>query len=160
MLRKSDGGRNARRDKYSVNALNDAYGVNPSRSEKSSQNYEHDEMTHRIIGAAFAVHATLGPGLFEGVYENALCLELKKRDIPFERQKRFRIKYDGVQVGELIADLEVENQVTVELRAVQELPPVHKAQVIGYLRAARSKRGLLINFNVPSLKLGIRRCSA
>jgi len=124
-----------------------------------SGGYEHDDLTYRIIGAAIAVHSALGPGLFEGVYENALCVEFKKREICFQQQSRFRIQYGGEDVGELIADLVVENRVVVELKSVQELLPLHEAQTIAYLRAAKMKTGLLINFNVRSLKSGVRRLS-
>ena len=106
-----------------------------------------------------AVHSKMGPGLFESIYDNSLCIELDRRKITYERQKRFPVQYDGEHVGELIADLVVEEKVTVELKSVKDLLPIHEAQVIAYLRAARLKRGLLINFNVVSLKSGIRRIS-
>lgn len=121
---------------------------------------KHDELTYRIIGAAMAVHSALGPGFFEKVYENALCHEFGKRGIRYQQQKRYRVRYDGVDVGEMIVDLVVEEQVIVELKAVRQLAPVTEAQVIGYLKAARLKRGLVINFNVRSLQSGIRRISA
>ncbi len=127
--------------------------------ESQSHTYVKDDLTYRIIGAAMSVHSELGPGLFEGVYENALCVELNKREIGYQRQRRFRIQYDGEDVGDMIADLVVEDKVIVELKSVQELLPVHEAQVIAYLRAANMKTGLLINFNVRSLKSGIRRIS-
>lgn len=106
-----------------------------------------------------AVHSKLGAGLFEAVYENALCLEFERRGIGYERQKRFTVRYDGIDVGEMVADLVVEDRVIVELKSVKELLPIHEAQIIAYLRAANLKRGLLINFNVVSLKSGIRRFS-
>ncbi len=118
-----------------------------------------DDLTYSIIGAAMSVHSELGPGLFEGVYENALCVEFKKRDINYQRQRRYQIQYAGEDVGDMIADLVVEDKVIVELKSVQELLPVHEAQIIAYLRAAKMKTGLLINFNVRSLKSGIRRIS-
>ncbi len=125
----------------------------------SDRVYERDDLTYRIISAAMAVHTALGPGLFEGVYETSLCLELDKRAIQYQRQKRFRVRYDGVDVGELLAEVVVEDQVIVELKAINALLPVHEAQIIAYLRASGMKRGLLINFNVKSLKSGIRRIS-
>ena len=73
-----------------------------------------DDLTYRIIGAAMAVHSQLGPGFFEKVYENALCHELEKRGIGYDRQKRFRVKYDGVDIGEMIVDLLAEDRVIVE----------------------------------------------
>ena len=86
-------------------------------------------------------------------------MEFNKRDICFQQQRRFRIQYGGEDVGELIADLVVEDRVIVELKSVQEFLPVHEAQLIAYLKAAKMKTGLLINFNVRSLKSGIRRIS-
>jgi len=121
--------------------------------------YKPDGLTFRIIGAAMAVHSKMGPGLFESIYENSLCIELVRGGISYERQKRFPVLYDGVDVGELIADLVIEETVIVELKSVKELLPIHEAQVIAYLRAARLRTGLLINFNVVSLKSGIRRIS-
>jgi len=118
-----------------------------------------DDLTYRIIGAAMAVHSALGPGFFEKVYENALCHEFVKRGIGYHQQKRFRVEYDGVDVGELIVDLLVEGRVIVELKAAREPHSLTEAQVIGYLKAAGLKRGLVINFNVRSLKSGIKRIS-
>ena len=119
-----------------------------------------DDLTYRIIGAAMAVHSALGPGFLEKVYENALCLEMGKRGIHYQQQKRYRVKYDGVDVGEMIVDLVVEDQVIVELKAVRDLASVTEAQVIGYLKAAGLKRGLVISFNVKRLHSGIKRISA
>ena len=130
----------------------DSKGAEPSH-------YKPDGLTFRIIGAALAVHSKMGPGLFESIYENSLCLEFNRRAICYKRQKRFSVQYDGVVVGELIADLVVEGKVIIELKSVKELLPIHEAQVIAYLRAARLRTGLLINFNVVSLKSGIRRLS-
>ncbi len=123
------------------------------------RHYKPDALTFRIIGAAMAVHSKMGPGLFESIYENSLCIELDRREIRYERQKRYPVQYDSEDVGELIADLVVEEKVIVELKSVKELLPIHEAQVIAYLRAARLRTGLLINFNVVSLKSGIRRFS-
>lgn len=124
-----------------------------------ARHFKPDKLTYRINGAAMAVHSKLGAGLLESIYENALCIEFDRREIRYERQKRFPVQYDGEHVGELIADLVVEDAVIVELKSVKELLPIHEAQIIAYLRAARIRRGLLINFNVVSLKSGIRRYS-
>ena len=131
-----------------------------NREEMARKLYDHDDLTFRIIGAAMAVHSALGPGFLEKVYENALCHEFGKRGIRFQQQKRYRVEYDGVDVGEMVVDIVVEDQVIVELKEVKEPPSVTEAQVIGYLKAAGLKRGLVINFNVRSLKSGIRRISA
>ena len=124
-----------------------------------ARNYEHDEVTYRINGAAIAVHRTLGPGLYESVYENALCVELRRRNIPYERQRRFNVQYEGEPVGQMVADLIVEGQVIVELKSVSALTAFHEAQLISYLRASKLRTGLLINFNVKLLKTGIKRIS-
>lgn len=116
-----------------------------------------DDLTYRIIGAAMAVHSALGPGFFEKVYENALCHEFTKRGISYQQQKRFRVQYDGVDVGDMIVDLLVEDEVILELKATREPQSLAESQVIGYLKAAGLKRGLVINFNVRSLKSGIKR---
>jgi len=126
----------------------------------SADAFKQDNLTYRIIGAAMAVHSALGPGFYEKVYENALCHELGKRGIRFQQQKRYRVKYDGVDVGEMVVDLVVADRVIVELKAAREPASVTEAQVIGYLKAAGLKRGLVINFNVRSLKSGIKRISA
>ena len=129
-------------------------------SKLSASAGKQDDLTYRIIGAAMAVHSALGSGFFERVYENALCHEFVKRGIRYERQKRYRVEYDGVDVGEMTVDFVVEDQVIVELKARREPHSVTEAQVIGYLKAAGLKRGLVINFNVRSLKSGIKRISA
>ncbi|MDE2776354.1 MAG: GxxExxY protein [Chloroflexota bacterium] len=121
--------------------------------------FEHDELTYRINGAAIAVHREIGAGLFEGVYENALCIEFERRGLHYERQKRFQAEYQGEPVGQMVADLVVENEIIVELKSVKELLPLHEAQLIAYLKAAKLKTGLLINFNVRLLKSGIKRIS-
>ena len=128
---------------------------------KQALAFEHDELTYRINGRGHCGSPQeLGAGpVFESIYENSLCIELDRREICFERQKRFHVQYDGEDVGELIADLVVEEKVIVELKSVKELLPIHEAQVIAYLRAARLRTGLLINFNVVSLKSGVRRIS-
>ena len=126
---------------------------------KQALAFEHDELTYRINGAAIAVHRELGAGLFESIYENALCIEFEKRRILYERQKRFQVVYQGEPVGQMVADLVVEEEVIVELKSVKELLPLHEAQLIAYLKAAKLKTGLLINFNVRLLKSGITRIS-
>ena len=121
--------------------------------------FKRDELTHSIIGAAMEVHSNLGPGLLESVYENALCIELRERNLPHEQQKRIVVSYKGRQVGEFYADLVVAGRVIVELKSVREVAPIHEAQLITYLKLADIKTGLLINFNVVSLKSGVKRFS-
>ncbi len=130
-----------------------------TRNQRMVRHYEHDELTYRINGAAYKVHTALGPGLFEKVYEKALCVEFERQSIHYEQQKRIRVMYEGVEVGEMIIDLVVEDSVIVELKAVKELLPIHEAQLIAYLQASGIKTGLLMNFNMKSLKHGIRHFS-
>ena len=115
-------------------------------------------MTERIIGAAIDVHRGLGPGLLESVYEKCLWLELVERGLFVERQKPVNITYQGRDMGRAFRiDLLVEDTVIVELKSVSALEPVHTAQLLTYLKLSGYKLGLLINFNVPFLRLGIRR---
>lgn len=119
---------------------------------------EVNQITQSIIGAAIDVHKGLGPGLLESAYEECLCHELDLRKIAFERQKPVPIVYKGrtLNCGYRL-DLLVEDLVVVEIKAVQELLPIHEAQLLTYLRLGSWKVGLLINFNVPLLKRGIKR---
>jgi GxxExxY protein len=116
-----------------------------------------NELTHEIIGSAIEVHKSIGPGFLETVYEEALCYELKLRNIPFARQVPVKLKYKNIHVGESRLDIFVNRLVIVELKTVDVLAPIHLAQVISYLKATRTNLGLLINFNVPTLKQGIKR---
>jgi GxxExxY protein len=116
------------------------------------------QLTHEIIGAAMDVHRVLGPGLLESAYEECLVRELSLRSITFERQKPLPLVYKDVKLecGYRV-DLLIDGRVVVELKAVDALAPIHDAIVLTYLRLSGCKIGLLINFNVPVLKDGIRR---
>ncbi len=114
-------------------------------------------ISYKIIGAAIEVHRMLGAGLLESVYEDALCIELDLQSISYERQKTIDLEYKGKRIGNLVADLIVENSVVVELKSVQALERIHTAQVLTYLKLTNLRTGLLINFNVTVLKDGIRR---
>ncbi len=117
-----------------------------------------NEITAAIIGAAIEVHRALGPGLLESAYEECLCRELALRQIPFERQRQLPVAYKGLQLDcGYRLDLLVAEAVVVEVKAVEALLPIHEAQLLTYLRLGGWKAGLLINFNVPVLKRGIRR---
>jgi GxxExxY protein len=117
-----------------------------------------NELTKVIIGAAIDVHRQLGPGLLESAYEACLCHELGLRQIPFERQKSLPVTYKGLSLecGYRI-DVLVCNKVVLEIISVEGLLPIHEAQMLTYMRLGGWKAGLLINFNVPLLKQGIRR---
>ena len=116
-----------------------------------------DPLTHKIIGAGIEVHRTLGPGLLEELYEDAFCIELEEQKLRFERQRKIDVLYKGRDIGDMYADIVVENAVVVELKSVQSLNHIHTAQLMTYMKLMNLKRGLLINFNVRFLKEGIRR---
>jgi GxxExxY protein len=119
---------------------------------------DRNEITERVIGAAIEVHRALGPGLLESAYEECLAHELTLRAVTFERQRALPVQYKGVALDcGYRLDLLVENAVVVEIKAVSEIEPVYEAQLLTYLRLGGWQVGLLINFNVPVLKNGIRR---
>lgn len=125
-----------------------------SRQEPSA---ELDRLAHEVIGAALEVHGLLGPGFLESVYEEALCVELAHRGVGFARQVPVGVQYKGHRVGEGRLDLLVGEQLVVELKAIEQLAPIHTAQLLSYLKATRLPLGLLITFNVKRLRRGIRR---
>ena len=117
-----------------------------------------NEITQHIIGAAIEVHKQLGPGLLESAYEECLCHELATRKINFERQKPIPLVYKEVKLDcGYRLDILVEGRIVVELKSVDGLDPIHEAIILTYLKLSSHKLGLLINFNVPLLKNGIRR---
>ncbi len=117
-----------------------------------------DPLTEKIIGAAIEVYRALGPGLLESAYEECLCRELSLASVPFQRQLALPIAYKGIQVAAgYRIDLLVERSVVVEIKAVDNVVPIHTAQVLTYMRLGQFAKGLLLNFNVPILKDGIRR---
>ena len=118
---------------------------------------ELDALAHAVIGAAIEVHKRLGPGLDENLYESGLCVEFRLRKIEFARQVIVPVLYKGELIGERRIDLVVGRRLIVELKAVEDLTPLHKAQVLTYLRIMKLKLGLLINFNSIILKDGIKR---
>jgi GxxExxY protein len=113
-----------------------------------------DAWSHAIIGAAIEVHRTLGPGFPEAIYEEAFCMELRLREIPFKRQVDVQVRYKGNVVGSGRLDLLIGDSVIVELKAVEALASVHVAQVLSYLRATGHRLGMLFDFNVRILKDG------
>lgn len=116
-----------------------------------------DDLARRVIGAGIEVHRHLGPGFSESVYEEALCVELGFREIPFERQVPIEVLYKGRRVGMGQIDLLVGRSLVVELKAVATLTEVHRAQVISYLKAIDAHLGLLLNFKEAKLSRGVRR---
>lgn len=117
-----------------------------------------DELTDRIIGAAIEVHRHLGPGLLESAYEECLCYELSQTGLAFERQVPLPVAYKGVKLDcGYRMDMVVNNSVIVEIKAVDCLAPIHSAQLLTYLRLTGMHVGLLMNFNIPMLKDGLKR---
>lgn len=119
---------------------------------------ELNDLTYRIIGCVYKVHSELGPGLLESTYELCLEYELVKAGFMVEKQKSLPVLYDGIKLdaGYRI-DLLVNDQVLLELKSVDELAPIHRAQVMTYLKLSGLKLGLLLNFNVQDMKKGIIR---
>ncbi len=119
---------------------------------------DENELSNKIVGAAIEVHRTLGPGLLESTYEECLCHELSLNQIPFERQAQMPVVYKGVRLdcGYRI-DIIVDKKVVLELKSVAEIQPIHRAQLLTYLKLSGLKLGMLLNFNVLLLKDGINR---
>ncbi|MEA5568388.1 GxxExxY protein [Anabaena sp. UHCC 0399] len=117
-----------------------------------------NEISGMVVDAAYKVHTTLGPGLLESVYESVMDFELRRRKLTVNRQVVIPVFYEGVRLDEgFRADLIVADQVIVELKSVEAVHPVHKKQLLTYLRLADKRVGLLINFNVTLIKDGISR---
>lgn len=117
-----------------------------------------NEVARLIVDAAYKVHTTLGPGLLESVYEEVLAYELRKRNLKVLRQKPIPLVYEAVKMElAFVADLIVEDLVVVELKSIEKVAPVHKKQLLTYLRLADKRLGLLINFGEALIKNGISR---
>jgi GxxExxY protein len=118
----------------------------------------HEELTEKIIGCGVAVHRVFGAGLFESVYEACVVFELTQAGLDVDLRRRVPLTYKGHLLhSSFVADIIVENTVLVEVKAVEALAPVHQAQLITYLKLTGCPIGLLMNFNTPVLKNGIRR---
>jgi GxxExxY protein len=116
-----------------------------------------DPLTERIIGCAIEVHRHMGAGLLEKPYTLAMCIELASQGIKFERERLVPLTYKGVRVGEYRPDLIAESRVVVEVKSVLHLEPVFTAQMLTYLRITNIHTGLILNFNRPVLREGIKR---
>jgi GxxExxY protein len=127
---------------------------------ESTEEGLHRDLTEAIIGAAITVHQELGPGLLESVYEKCLAFELADRGLSVATQKEIPVRYKNLTFDcSFRADLIVENKVLVELKSIDQLSPIYTSQVITYLKLTGLRTGLLINFNVPTLKTGLKRIS-
>ena len=117
-----------------------------------------NKISKQVLDTAIEVHKQLGPGLLESVYEYCLCKELELRNIKYSKQVKIPILYKGEPVGtDYIIDILVENELILELKAVELVLPVHNAQLLSYLRLTNKRLGILINFNVPRLVDGWKR---
>jgi GxxExxY protein len=123
-----------------------------------SEFYPESDLTAKIIGAAIEVHKSLGAGLLESAYQACLAHELVLQRIPFEKEKELPVQYKGVIIETAYRlDFLVADKIVVELKAVEHIEDIHKAQILTYLKLTKCKIGLLINFNVRILKNGIHR---
>ena len=119
---------------------------------------DENELSGKIIGAAIEVHRILGAGLLESAYEECLCHEFSINNIPFERQVQIPVLYKGIKLDCCYrADIIVDKKVIVELKSIAAIEPIHEAQMLTYLKLSGLKLGLLLNFNVPLMKAGIKR---
>ncbi len=119
---------------------------------------QRDPLTDQIIGAAIEVHRALEPGLLESAYEECLCFELAQHGLSFRRQVALPVVYKSVKLDcGYKMDIVVCNRLVIELKTVERILPIHEAQLLTYLRLANLRTGLLLNFNVPVLKAGIKR---
>lgn len=117
-----------------------------------------NDLTGLILNKAYEVHSALGPGLLESAYEECLCFELASYGLKVERQKALPVIYKSIRMDAgYRLDILVNDTVIIELKAVEELLPIHTAQLLTYMKLSHKRYGLLINFNVKSLKEGIKR---
>jgi GxxExxY protein len=113
-----------------------------------------NDLSYKVIGAAQTVSSTLGYGFLEKVYENALCVELRRRDIAFAQQCPVQVSYKGVVVGDYVPDLLVESAIVVEIKSVLSVEKAHRQQCLNYLRATDLMLALLLNFGTAHLEVG------
>jgi len=131
--------------------------LEPQRAQRIIKEFPLKELTNQIIACAIEVHKILGPGLLETIYESALSREYIIRKINFERQKEVNLLYKDFDVGKHRLDFMVEKHVILELKAVENIHPIHEAQLLTYLKATGIKVGLLINFNNQRIVDGLKR---
>jgi GxxExxY protein len=118
---------------------------------------ETESRIHRVIGCCINVHRELGPGLLEGIYRRALCVELRHAGLEFETEKRVMVSYRGEPLCHQRVDLLIGGTVLLELKAVRRLARIHRARIISYLRATHLRVGLLVNFHAATIPAGLRR---
>jgi GxxExxY protein len=130
---------------------------NRDTSVRKEPSPEVDALAYKVIGVLIEVHRKLGPGFLESVYERATCIELAKNHISYERQVKIDVTYDGKVIGEGRIDLLIDKKLILELKAVEALAPIHHMQALAYLRMTGLELALLVNFNVPVMRSGIKR---
>lgn len=123
----------------------------------SPKEYPLEDITREIISCCIEVHSVLGPGLLESIYEEALAHEFELRKIKYKRQKSINLKYKGKEIGQHRIDFLIEDEVILEIKAVEGISKIFEAQLLSYLKGMGKRIGLLINFNVLRLKEGIKR---
>lgn len=129
-----------------------------NHGDPETQRQKLNELSGKVIGACIEIHRELGPGLLESAYEECLAYELSKAGLCFDRQRPLPVRYKEVRLDcGYRLDFVVEDLLIVELKAVTELHPIHEAQLLTYLKLDKKSLGLLINFNVPLLKQGVKR---
>ncbi len=132
-----------------------------NHQDTDAQRRRLNDLSRRVIGLCIEVHRELGPGLLESAYEEALAYELNQAGLKFERQRSMPLNYKGVKLDcGYRLDLIIEDELIIELKAVNELLPIHQAQLLTYLKLERRSVGLLLNFNTPVFKNGIKRIAA
>jgi len=124
---------------------------------KSTLPPELDALIQKVIGLAMEVHTTLGPGYIEAIYERAMCYELDKANILYLRQIDILVPYKDITISGQRLDLLIEKQLILELKTVDQINTVHQAQILSYMKSQKIRAGLIINFKVEHLRLGIRR---
>lgn len=143
----------------------DGLRLQPTEFERIQDRYHdrapldpsYNDLSKAVIGAAIHVHTALGPGFLESYYQRAMCVELEHRGIQFRQQVPIPVSHRDRLIGESLLDLVIDDRLVVELKAVDSIAPIHRAQLNSYLRAGGFQLGLLINFNVPLLRDGISR---
>jgi len=124
---------------------------------KSDLPVETEDLATRVIGCSIDVHRALGPGLLEKIYARAVCIELEHAGIQYQREREIPVTYRGELLCQQRLDIVVADQIILEIKSVEHLSPVHRAQLTSYLRISKIRLGLLINFNVAILQDGIKR---
>ena len=124
---------------------------------KSTLPPELDSLIQKVIGLAMEVHTALGPGYVETIYERAMCYELDKANISYLRQIEILVPYKDINISGQRLDLLIEKQLILELKTVDQINAIHQAQILSYMKSQRIRAGLIINFKVQHLRLGIRR---